>query len=169
MTLEEAIKTALEYENRVRDVYVRAGAELSDPVGKRVFDVLAKEEQSHVDYLEDCLQQWRETGKVNPKQLASVVPPADVIAAEVKKIEAPVEKVSRADEIELLKGALASEVETSAFYKKTVAELPEQDRPMFERFVEIEVGHEAIVQAEIDALAGHGHWFDFMEISLESA
>lgn len=169
MTLEEAIKTAINYETRVRDVYLQAGTKLDDPVGQRVFNVLAGEEQGHVDYLEDCLAEWRASGKVDPKQLATVVPPAEVIEAAVKRAGAPVDKISRNDEIELLKGALASEVETSAFYKKTVAELPETERALFERFVEIEVGHETIVQAEIDSLAGHGHWFDFMEISLESA
>jgi hypothetical protein len=35
--------------------------------------------------------------------------------------------------------------------------------------VEIEAGHEAIVQAEIDALNGLGFWFDFTEFRLESA
>ena len=35
------------------------------------------------------------------------------------------------------------------------------------RFMEIEEGHQAIVQAEIDALSGHGAWFDFTEIRFE--
>ena len=45
--------------------------------------------------------------------------------------------------------------------------LEPRHKALFERFLEMENGHVAIVQAEIDALAGHGHWFDFMEFSLE--
>ena len=48
-----------------------------------------------------------------------------------------------------------------------VEELPEGARPLFRRFLEIEDGHLAMVQAEIDTLAGTGFWFDVQEFSLE--
>ena len=35
-------------------------------------------------------------------------------------------------------------------------------------FLGIEQGHQAIVQAEIDALSGLGFWFDFQEFNLEA-
>ena len=41
-------------------------------------------------------------------------------------------------------------------------------RRLFERFVEIEEGHQAVVQAEIDSVSGMGVWFDTMELSLEA-
>jgi hypothetical protein len=47
-------------------------------------------------------------------------------------------------------------------------ELPLEGRKLFERFVEIEQGHQAIVQAEMNAVAGNGYWFDMPEISMES-
>ena len=40
---------------------------------------------------------------------------------------------------------------------------------MFRRFVEIEEGHQKIVQAEIDCVSGAGFWFDSMEFKLEGA
>ena len=43
MTIEEAILTAIEFENEVRDVYKDAAAKAVDPTGKRVFNVLADE------------------------------------------------------------------------------------------------------------------------------
>jgi rubrerythrin len=70
-------------------------------------------------------------------------------------------------EIGFLKEALDLERKTSAFYGELVEKLAPEHRGLFSRFLEIENGHVAIVQAEIDALAGHGHWFDFMEFSLE--
>ena len=72
-------------------------------------------------------------------------------------------------ELEMLKKALHLEMEATAFFKRVVAELKAEERQLFARFVEIEEGHEAIVQAEIDALTGLGYWFDYQEFKLEGA
>jgi hypothetical protein len=49
-----------------------------------------------------------------------------------------------------------------------VTELDAAGRELFSHFLEIEQGHQAIVQAEIDALTGLGFWFDFAEFKLEA-
>jgi rubrerythrin len=66
----------------------------------------------------------------------------------------------------MLGKALEAEHKTSSFYKKMVAELPAEGQKLFERFVEIEEGHVAIVQAEMDSVAGTGAWFDVLEVRL---
>ena len=48
-----------------------------------------------------------------------------------------------------------------------VATLDADGKKLFERFVEIEEGHVAIVQAEMDMVTGAGFWFDTAEVSLE--
>ena len=72
-------------------------------------------------------------------------------------------------ELDMLKKALTLEVEATRFFRSMVAELKDEERKLFARFVEIEEGHEAIVQAEIDALTGLGFWFDYTEFRLEGA
>ncbi len=52
-----------------------------------------------------------------------------------------------------------------ANYKQMVATLDAEGKSLFERFVEIEEGHLAIVQAEIDMVSGTGYWFDTAEFS----
>jgi hypothetical protein len=47
--------------------------------------------------------------------------------------------------------------------------LPPEGQELFRRFVEIEEGHVAIVQAEMDLVSGTGFWFDTAEFSLEKA
>jgi rubrerythrin len=75
MTLQEAIGTALDYEVKVRDHYLEGAKVLEDPKGKALFDLLGKEEQGHVDYLEHCLAEWKETGKVgSAKPVESLLP-----------------------------------------------------------------------------------------------
>ena len=66
----------------------------------------------------------------------------------------------------MLGKALEAERKTSDFYRRMVAELPAEGQKLFERFVAIEDGHLAIVQAEMDSLTGTGAWFDIMEVKL---
>ena len=48
LTIEEAIRTAIEYEQKVAAVYREAAAAVSDDAGRRVFAALAAEEDGHV-------------------------------------------------------------------------------------------------------------------------
>ena len=66
----------------------------------------------------------------------------------------------------MLRKALEAERKTSGFYGQMVSELPPEGQKLFERFLTIENGHLAIVQAEIDSLTGTGAWFDFLEVKL---
>lgn len=166
MTIEEAIQTAIEFENEVRDVYKAAAKEAVDPVGKRVFTVLADEEQGHVDYLESRLEEWRKTGNVNPVTLETAVPSREVIAEAADSVSEGVSGVDHGTELKMLGKALEAERKTSGFYREMVAELPAEGQKLFERFVEIEEGHVAIVQAEMDSVTGTGAWFDVLEVRL---
>jgi rubrerythrin len=70
-------------------------------------------------------------------------------------------------ELELLKKALVAERKTSQFYKEMVAKLDGDGQQLFKRFVEIEEGHEAIVEAEIDCVSNSGIFMGNMEFDLE--
>lgn len=169
MDLKEALSGAIEYEHRIRDYYAGCARTVRDPKGQRVFAILAREEQGHVEYLESRLEEWQANGSVKEAELPTLLPPAAWVLEEARKLANRVdgaEEVAR-EELDSLKEALDLERKTSAFYAELVAKLEPKHRPLFERFLEIENGHVTIVQAEIDALAGHGHWFDFMEFSLE--
>ena len=75
MTVEEAIQTAIEYEVRIRDIYQEAASAVDEAPGKRIFEMLGKDEQNHVDYLESILEQLHQTGKITPERLDSSIPP----------------------------------------------------------------------------------------------
>jgi rubrerythrin len=166
-SIEEAIKNAIEYETKVRKVYEEAEAEASDPLGKRVLKVLADEEQRHLDYLEHKLKEWKDTGAVTVEHLETVIPSKEVIEREVGKLREKMQAKTRsADaELQMLNKALKVEIETSEFYKRMVRELSGEGQRLFARFVEIEEGHRAIVQAEIDYMTGSGFYFDFREFN----
>ncbi|MBU3916329.1 hypothetical protein KKA14_12410 [bacterium] len=169
MNLGEAIKTALEYENKVVDVYSKYADQLNSPIASKIFRLLEEEEEGHVEYLNAKLAEWKESGKITIDELTTVVPDASVIKANVKKLEKVAKKENIDSEIEVFKKALKMESEASAFYRGVVGKLPKADQKLFLHFIEIEEGHEAIVKAEIDNALGLGYWFDFMEFDLESA
>jgi len=166
--LEQALKTAIEFENKVRDVYMEACEKASDDTGRKVFKALADEEQGHVDYLESRLAEWRRTGAIEVESLDTVVPSREHIERGVDAMEKSMTEHDRGEEIRMLQKALVAEIETANFYQRMVKELPEEHRPLFKRFLEIEEGHQLIVQTEIDQLLGTGFWFDFQEFNLEA-
>ncbi|NIT37221.1 MAG: hypothetical protein GTN49_12125 [candidate division Zixibacteria bacterium] len=163
MNVEEALKTALEFENEVRDAYREMARAAGSDVGRRVFGVLAAEEQHHVEYLEGRLSEWRRTGTVTAEGLKTAIPRRAAIEEGVKKLAKEASGEIRGGEVEMLRRALHMENEAGDFYKRMVAELPAEARPLFARFVEIEDGHNAIVQAELDYASGSGYMFDFRD------
>jgi rubrerythrin len=170
MNLQQALKVALDFENKVRDHYANGAKAIDDPQGKKVFETLAREEQSHVDYLNHCLREWSKSGKISPVAMKQVVQPGiDWIERARKKIQdRPGKRAASANEIDLLKVALDLELKTSDAYRELVRELPPDEARLFDGFLDIEEGHVKIVQAELDSVQGMGFWFDVMEFQLEA-
>jgi rubrerythrin len=167
MTIEEAIKTAIAYEIRVRDIYLEATEAVDDATGKGIFETLRQDEQHHIDYLEHKLAQFQKTGTIEPTRLESAVPDQQRINQEADKIKSLAAKDYLGIKQQMLSKALEVEIETSDFYQKMVDELPADARPLFERFLEIENNHIKAVQFELDYLSKTGYWFDFKEFDME--
>jgi rubrerythrin len=170
MKLDEAINMAIDYETKVHKTYLEAMQKASDDAGKRVFKTLCDEERYHLKYLHERLAEWKETGKITVARLDTSIPTQEAIDEGVARLR---EKMSGdasgkyRNELEMLRKALAVEAETSGFYREMASKLDAEGQQMFARFVEIEEGHQAIVQAEIDCLSGTGVWFDMKEFNLE--
>jgi rubrerythrin len=167
--LKEALGIALEHEHKVRDHYAAGADSILDSRGRKVFATLAREEGGHVAYLESRLAEWVKDGKIQTPDLPTILPGTDWIAQAHQRVtRAPAPTIAVQSELDLLKVALDLERRASGFYGQLVNTLGAEYRPLFARFLEIENGHLAIVQAEIDAISGTGTWFDVMEIDLEA-
>jgi len=172
MELDQAIRTAIEYEAGVHRTYQEAMQRATDEKGRRFFEVLRDEEKGHLTYLRERLDEWKKTGRIRLQRLETVVPSRAIIDAGLQELRRKLSPESvpsggAMTALELLRKAREVEKETSDFYRAMVQTLDGDGRRLFERFVEIEEGHQAIVQAEIDAVSGMGVWFDTMEKSLE--
>ena len=111
MTIEEAIKTAIEFEKKVHSLYDVAAKAAGDPTAKKVFATLAQEEQGHVAYLESRLTEWRKAGRLSPEKLRTILPSAERIRAGIGRTSAEATKAvgKHGAELDSLYQALAAE------------------------------------------------------------
>jgi rubrerythrin len=167
MIIEVALETAIKYEIKIRDLYKEAAARSATAAGKRIFSLLAAEEQGHADYLEHRLAEWLEQHQLTAADLTTALPHAERRAAQAERIGDLLAPEQARHELALLQQALAAEQETSAFYAEAVAELPPEGRAFFARFVEIENGHVDFVLWEIDSLTNSGFWMGVQEFDME--
>lgn len=167
MTVEQALISALECEQRVRNHYISAAKGTDDPKGREIFLALAEEEQSHIDFLNQRLAHWRKEGRLGETKLTSMLPSKKWLEEGKAKMASIQINRSYDNEVQMLRVALALEKEVSDHYSTLAEQMDGDAKLLFRRFLEIESAHTAIVQAELDALEGNGFWFDFAEFNLE--
>lgn len=167
MNLEEALRTAIDYETRIENLYREAVDTVADASGKRILTMLAEDEAGHVAFLEKRLATWQASGRLSTEGLAPVLPTPDRIHDHVASLRPNMVRESLGDDKELLSRALTLEMETSAFYREMARTMEGEARDLFARFQEIEDGHIAAVEAELNFLARTGFWFDFQEFDME--
>ena len=167
MHLEQAIKTAMEVEVKIRDLYRQAHDDCKDSSGKRFFAMLRDDEQYHHDYLNDRLTEVQQVGEMIYQVLDTNVPTSDEIASCLNDAQQKMAVEDRGVIQQMLSNALKVEVRTSEFYRKMVSESDGISQKMFARFLEIEDGHIAAVQAELDYVMNTGYWFDIKEFDME--
>jgi rubrerythrin len=163
----DAIRAAIGYEERIRDLYAEAARDAADASAKALFAALGADEGSHAEYLKSRLAVLARTGGVDLPPLGSALPDPKRIEASIGRAATETVGEALGGEFGALERALRAEEETSAFYRDMVARLPEDARALFARFLEIEEGHTRIVRAELDLVSRTGHWFDVREFDLD--
>jgi rubrerythrin len=168
VTIEEAIRSALEFETRVRDTYAAAVDKVGPPGARSFFEVMVREEQGHIDYLRYREQEWRKAGILTAEPLPSALASEGWARKASEGMEGDAGGDARTSVVEHLYAALRLEELVSDHYRELVAgvEHPEAEA-MFSHFLEIEDGHIAMVQAEIDFQSGTGIYYDMQEFTLD--
>lgn len=167
MSSEQIFSDALEYENRIRDMYFEAVDKVDDQRGKELFKALGEDEQSHVDFLEYSLQTLKAGGTIDIGRLQTAIPAKDRIAAHVSSLTDRIPAQMLGNIKRLLNSALSIELETSAFYRQAIEQTSGEIQTVFKKFLEIEERHVEAVQVELDHASKSGFWFNFMEVDLE--
>lgn len=160
-------KKALEYENKIRDLYVSAVAIVDDDRGKRIFQTLADEEQSHVDFLEHSIKTLTENGSVNLKAFKTAVPNTDDLQKNIESMKIAIPEQMLGDVKRVLSSALKLEVETTQYYEKAFESAKGDIKEVLGKFIIIEQRHTDVVRFELDYASHNGFWLGFPEISME--
>jgi rubrerythrin len=159
--------TALQYEEKIRDLYYDAANSIDDERGKIIFKSLGDDEQSHVDFLNYSLKQLQANLAIDTAQLQTTIPALGLINDNIEKLKAEIPKQMLGDIKTVLNNALKLEKETSNFYRDARDKTEGPIRDILNKFLEIEERHVDVVQIEIDHAMNNGMWFNFMEINLE--
>ncbi len=172
MKLDNAIKTALQYEAGVYKAYLEAAGKASDEAGKRIFRALEEEEMGNIQYLQERLHEWETTGKIHAKELGTSGPTREAINKSLQGVRKALKLPNHntlVTELELLKHALVAEGKVSLFYKEMAAIQDGEAQKLFQHLVEMEEGHKEIVEAEIDFVRGNGIFHGQLEFGREVA
>lgn len=167
MNSEKILISAIQYEEKIRDLYLSAVQTIDDERGKEIFKTLADDEQSHVDFLEHSIEVLKSDGRVDVETLESSIPPKDQYNHQIEKMRKTIPNRVLGDVKRVLTSALKLEIETSKFYEDACKKTEGSIRDVFEKLLEIERRHEDVVQIELDHASNYGCWFDFMEIDME--
>ncbi len=167
MNSEQIFMSALDYEKKIRDLYLSAVETIDSDRGKKIFNALAEDEQSHVDFLEHSISVLKSRGRIDMAKLESSIPPKDLYLDQIDKMREAIPDQILGDVKRVLSAALKLEVETSEFYEDACNKTDGDINTVFQKLLEIERRHEDVVQMELDHAANNGHWFDFMEIDME--
>ena len=167
MDYEQLLSNALQYERRIRDLYLSAMKTIDDHKGETIFKVLAEDEQSHIDFIEYSIDILRWQGEIDMTKLRSSIPSKSFFDDQIEKMKKKIPQQLLGDIKRVLNSALQLEIETTKFYEDAYEKTDGKVKEVFEKLVEIEKRHEEVVQIELDHVSNYGYWFNFMEIDLE--
>ena len=160
-------KTALEYEQNIRDLYTTAISIIDDERGKAIFKTLAEEEQSHIDFLEYSIETLKSDGNINHEQLKTSIPDTANILKNIESMKIKIPERMLGDVKRVLSSALKLEIETTEYYQKAFDSTKGDIKAVMGKFVEIEQRHTDVVRFELDYASHNGFWLGFPEISME--
>jgi len=163
----EIFVTAIKYEEKVRDLYLSAVDIVDDERGKALFKALADDEQSHIEFLNYSLDTLKAEKTIEIDKLSTPIPTKEMFGSQIETMKAKIPEKMLGDVKRVLNSALQMEIETSAYYKDASEKAEGKIKEILEKFVEIEDRHVDVVQIELDYASKSGHWFNFMEASME--
>lgn len=167
MSSEEIFVNALKYEEKIRDLYLSAVEKVDDQRGKVIFQTLADDEQSHIDFLNYSLKQLKESDTIDVNKLQTPIPSSTQYAPALERMLTKIPDQMLGDVKSVLNSALQLEKETSNFYRNACSKTEGQIQAIFRKFLEIEERHVEVVQIELDHAMNNGIWFNFMEYDME--
>ena len=160
----EAIKMAIQLEKDGHAFFQEAAQQTENSLGKKMFEMLAKEEIDHLHTFQQIFDTATEGG--NWAELTQKAPRKGKIPVfEGKKNE---RKDVNPGELDALRKAINIEREAIDFFQKaTDGTTDPLAKKIFETIREEEKYHYDLLQAQFDSLSHSGMWFDVAEFRMD--
>ena len=161
-----ALKTALESEKEGADSYREYARKTTEPTGRKMFEVLARDEEDHAAILQE---QVSRLGK--GLSWCTYVPresELQMLRPNLAQVEARKHSTEGMNDLDALRIAIAQEKTSIELYRLQAQALQdEQARDMYRNLAATEETHYDFLQAQLDYIEGTGFWFGIPEFSLE--
>jgi rubrerythrin len=158
-----AVRTAIEYETRMRDAYLEAAKVARDPVRREIFVKLATDEEGHMEHLKRHLGEWLQSGMITARKLRHTIPDKEGMYVTISKVREKLAPKDYENEVGILQKAYEAETQALSFFIGIVERLQREDhKKLFEDILSAEETHVSIVKAELDyAMSGKKNsWVD---------
>lgn len=151
-----AVRTAIEYEVRMRDLYLDAAKRAKEETRRSIFQKLASDEAYHLEHLKKRLGEWIERGSITAEKLRAATPAREMLHLTLNRVRDNLTPDEFENELSILQKAHAAETDALVFFTKLVDEVRSEDQKrLFENILSAEEAHVAIVKSELDyALMG---------------
>lgn len=154
----ESVELALKMEQDAVDFYTKCAEKTNSPIGKKMFQSIAEDEQYHIVCATDVI---KGLGFTPPK----TTPKEDMKTIFEQNKDVVLQKVdATTDDLEALKIAMKMEKEGAEFYKKAADSASSaQEKALFECLFRDEQEHFAIFQNTCSLLSDTSNWFMWQE------
>jgi rubrerythrin len=162
----KALKTAIEIEITGYDTFRSFADKTNNEQGKKIFNQLAKDEESHREILEEQLAKleggsaWAEVD----------IPKSEIeeLAPKIRERTLETKGENAVGELDALTTALDLEKRAKEFFveRAEATEIPEA-KALFLRLAEWEETHYDLIKAEIDNINHTGFYFDMWEFKMD--
>jgi rubrerythrin len=157
-SVSSALRAALKMENDGSEMYQEAAGKCTNGLGKKMFYGLAEDEKSHIRMIKVIAE-----GSGLSAALVEALDgtPRERIATIFSRAsEGVVENAAGADDVSVLKTALALEDKSREFYGRAAQEVSCGDEAaLFERLAREEEQHHEILTNTLEYLESTGNWF----------
>lgn len=163
----KAIEIAMENELRERDFYLKQSEKTDNPVGKKMFAQIAKEEDEHYEMFKRIHTQLVDKGTW-PEAVSAVVADTDLRDV-LKSIPDLADKSakSNADDVEAIKISIDFEKEAYKFYMELKEKAGNEDeKKFFAHLAQIEWDHAQSLEESLAFFEDPETWYEEREKSL---
>jgi rubrerythrin len=177
--MEDILRSAIATEWEGYAFYRTLAQKTKSELGRKMFERLAEEEVEHVRTLEQascaykdgCVYMDYETAleHINCEVDFDEVDEEGATCTETAPVfKRGVDRAETANDLDALRIAAESEAVAVEHYREAAARAPNEDaKRFFQHLVDIESGHQKMLDAEYDYYAANGFYFDVREFSLE--